>query len=401
MDVLVGRKDARILVPVNFSRRRDDEKALQVLLLSSKSSFIEQLRERLEPLTWEIREARSGAEALEVLHESGGIEVILLDPVLPDLLPTEFCGMVRERYPDIEILTMNTQTGHLLVSSAAPTPFASQLADLLYGRTPSPALQSLTLETELAKGPPETRKLRGMVGESAAMRRIYALVHKVAPRETTVLVTGESGTGKDLVAQEIHMISPRRKSPFVVVNCAAIPEALLEAELFGYAKGAFTGAMQSRIGRIHAAQGGTLFLDEIGDMPLALQSKILRFLEQGEVQRLGSNDNLKVDVRVVAATNAPLLKLVKEKLFREDLYYRLNVFPVTLAPLRERDGDVPRLAAVFAERFSPGVALAPDAIAALERHDWPGNVRELRNVMERASIMLGDSREITAAEILI
>ncbi len=388
-------------MPVNFSRRRDDEKALQVLLLSSKTSFIEQLRERLEPLTWEIREARSGAEALEVLHENGTIEVILLDPVLPDLLPTEFCGMVRERYPDIEILTINTQTGHLLVSSAAPTPFASQLADLLYGRTPSPALQSLTLETELAKGPPETRKLRGMVGESAAMRRIYALVHKVAPRETTVLVTGESGTGKDLVAQEIHMISPRRKSPFVVVNCAAIPEALLEAELFGYAKGAFTGAMQSRIGRIHAAQGGTLFLDEIGDMPLALQSKILRFLEQGEVQRLGSNDNLKVDVRVVAATNAPLLKLVKEKLFREDLYYRLNVFPVTLAPLRERNGDVPRLAAVFAERFSPGVTLTPDAVAALERHDWPGNVRELRNVMERASIMLGDSREITAAEILI
>ena len=385
----------------NTSRRQSDEKALQVLLLSAKPSFIDQLRERLEPLAWDVCEARSGAEALEVLHEKGTIEVLLLDPVLPDLLPTEFCGMVRDRYPEIEILTMNTQTGHLLVSSSAPTPLSSQLADLLYGRAPAPALKALTLETELARGPVETRQLRGMVGDSPAMRRTYALVHKVAPRDTTVLVTGESGTGKDLVAQEVHMISSRRKSPFVVVNCAAIPEALLEAELFGYAKGAFTGALQSRIGRIHAAQGGTLFLDEIGDMPLALQSKILRFLEQGEVQRLGSNDNLKVDVRVVAATNAPLLKLVKEKLFREDLYYRLNVFPITLAPLRERDGDLEKLATFFVEKFSPGVMLAPDAIAALDRHDWPGNVRELRNVMERASIMLGDARVITAAEILI
>ncbi len=388
-------------MPVDFSRRRDDEKALPVLLLSSKTSFLDQLRARLEPLKWEIFEARSGAEALEVLHDKGTIEVLLLDPVLPDLLPTEFCGMVRDRYPDIEILTMNTQTGHLLVSSSAPTTFASQLADLLYGRTAAPALKGLTLETELARGPWETRKLRGMIGDSPAMWRTYALVHKVAPRDTTVLVTGESGTGKDLVAQEIHMISARRKSPFVVVNCAAIPEALLEAELFGYAKGAFTGALQSRIGRIHAAQGGTLFLDEIGDMPLALQSKILRFLEQGEVQRLGSNDNLKVDVRVVAATNAPLLKLVKEKLFREDLYYRLNVFPITLAPLRERDGDVAQLAVFFAQKFSPGVTIGPDAFEALARHDWPGNVRELRNVMERASIMLGDAREIRAAEILI
>ncbi len=388
-------------MPVDFSRRRDDERALPVLLLSSKTSFLEQLRARLEPLRWEIYEARSGAEALEVLHEKGTIEVLLLDPVLPDLLPTEFCGMVRERYPEIEILTMNTQTGHLLVSSSAPTPIASQLADLLYNRAPAPALKALTLETVLAREPSDTPRLRGMVGDSAAMRRTYALVHKVAPRDTTVLVTGESGTGKDLIAQEIHMISARRKSPFVVVNCAAIPEALLEAELFGYSKGAFTGAMQSRIGRIHAAQGGTLFLDEIGDMPLALQSKILRFLEQGEVQRLGSNDNLKVDVRVVAATNAPLLKLVKDKLFREDLYYRLNVFPITLAPLRERDGDVAKLAAFFAEKFCPGIEIAPDALDALERHEWPGNVRELRNVMERASIMLGQSRAITGAEILI
>ena len=231
------------------------------------------------------------------------------------------------------------------------------------------------------------------------MQRVYALTHMVAARETTVLITGESGTGKDLVAQAIHQISPRRQAPYVVVNCAAIPEALLESELFGYAKGAFTGAMQSRIGRVHAAQGGTLFLDEIGDMPLALQSKILRFVEQGEVQRLGSNENMRVDVRVVAATNADLPSLVKQKLFREDLYFRLAIFPIKLSPLREREQDVAILAKFFVNKFCPGSLLTDEAIAVLENHRWPGNVRELRNVIERASIMAGSADKITANDI--
>jgi transcriptional regulator with PAS, ATPase and Fis domain len=233
------------------------------------------------------------------------------------------------------------------------------------------------------------------------MQQTYSMIHKVAPRDTTVLITGESGTGKDLVAQGIHALSARHKAPFVVVNCAAIPEALLEAELFGYAKGAFTGAMQSRMGRIHAAQGGTLFLDEIGDMPLALQSKILRFLEQGEVQRLGSNDNFKVDVRVIAATNAGLADLVKQKLFREDLYYRLAVFPIRMAPLRDRQSDVRALAEFFLNRFAPGMKLCADAVELLCRHRWPGNVRELRNVMERAVIVSGHPGRITVQDILL
>jgi transcriptional regulator with GAF, ATPase, and Fis domain len=186
----------------------------------------------------------------------------------------------------------------------------------------------------------------------------------------------------------------------VVINCAAIPESLLEAELFGYVKGSFTGAVQSRIGRIHAAHGGTLFLDEIGDMPLSLQSKILRFLEQGEVQRIGGNDNLKVDVRVVAATNADLMSRVKQGLFREDLYYRLAIFPIKLPPLRERDGDVIQLAEAFLAKFSPGVSLGVDAVQALEQHNWPGNVRELKNVIERSSIVVGGDREIMARHIL-
>jgi transcriptional regulator with GAF, ATPase, and Fis domain len=243
--------------------------------------------------------------------------------------------------------------------------------------------------------------LRGMVGDSDAMQHVFLMTQMVAPTDTTVLITGESGTGKDLIAQSIHMISPRQKYPFVVVNCAAIPEALLEAELFGYAKGAFTGAMQSRIGRIHAAHGGTLFLDEIGDMPLSLQSKILRFLEQGEVQRLGGNDNLKVDVRVVAATNADLKGLTQKKLFREDLYYRIAVFPIQLPPLRERLGDLGTLAHTFAAKFSPAATLSQDAVDTLYRHDWPGNVRELRNVIERASILAGANGDISARYILI
>jgi transcriptional regulator with GAF, ATPase, and Fis domain len=238
-----------------------------------------------------------------------------------------------------------------------------------------------------------------MIGDSEPMRRVYSLVRMVASRDTTVLVLGESGTGKDLAAQEIHLISPRRKQPFVVVNCAAIPEALLEAELFGYTKGSFTGAVQSRIGRIHAAHGGTLFLDEIGDMPLSLQSKILRFLEQGEVQRLGGNDNLKVDVRVIAATNADLKKRVEQGEFREDLYYRLAVFPIQLPPLRDRLGDLEELAVAFVAKYRPGLRISSEALENLRQQQWPGNVRELRNTIERATILAEYASDIRREHI--
>jgi transcriptional regulator with GAF, ATPase, and Fis domain len=244
-------------------------------------------------------------------------------------------------------------------------------------------------------------KLRSMAGNSAVMRRIGTTARMVAGRSTTVLITGESGTGKDLLAQEIHLISPRRSQPFVVVNCSAIPETLLEAELFGYTKGSFTGATQSRIGRIHAAHGGTLFLDEIGDMPLSLQSKLLRFLEQGEVQRIGGNDNLRVDVRVIAATNADIRKRVTDQQFRDDLFYRLAVFPMHLPPLRERMEDLEELVLTFAARFLPGSTVSQDALEVLSQHTWPGNVRELRNVIERATIYAGTSMEITAEHILL
>jgi transcriptional regulator with GAF, ATPase, and Fis domain len=240
-----------------------------------------------------------------------------------------------------------------------------------------------------------------MIGDSPAMQRIYKLTRMVATRDTTVLITGESGTGKELVAQEIHLLSPRRNEPFIVVNCSAIPETLLEAELFGYTKGSFTGAVQSRIGRIHAAHRGTLFLDEIGDLPLSLQSKILRFLEQGEVQRIGGNDNLKVDVRVVAATNADLKKRVAQQQLRDDLYFRLAVFPIHLPPLRDRLSDLPEMAYAFVSKFHPGVSLTPESLRVLEQHNWPGNVRELRNVIERATVLVGSGHEINPEHIIL
>lgn len=383
--------------------RAGDHQPVHILLVSPNSRLREQLREKIGVPRWNVVEAGSGAEALERLAESS-TEVLLLDPMLPDIVANEFTTLVLQRFPSIEILTLNAQTGHLLLANASPTPLASQLTDLIY----KGSIPDATLPYPLSRAIPQLREegearsgLRGMVGSSSAMQRVYRLTEMVARSETTVLITGESGTGKDLVAQAIHMISPRAKHPFAVVNCAAIPEALLEAELFGYAKGAFTGAMQSRIGRIHAAHGGTLFLDEIGDMPLSLQSKILRFLEQGEVQRLGGNDNLKVDVRVVAATNADLKTLAQQKLFREDLYYRLAVFPVQLPPLREREGDLRSLVEAFAAKFCPGVRIAPDVLDLLATHNWPGNVRELRNIMERASILLDGERTMTAKHILL
>jgi DNA-binding NtrC family response regulator len=389
-------------VPPLSKFRVDESNSIDVLLVSPNSRLRVQLREKLRQSRWNLTEAAGGAEALECLHESFS-EILLLDPLLPDLESSEFSAMVREQFPGVQILTVNSHTGQLVLGASSPTALSAQLTEVLYCGAQPNSVSPVQLRRNLAgnDGQAGIRGIRGMVGDTEPMRRVYELTNMVAGRDTTVLVTGESGTGKDLIAQAIHLISPRQKQPLVVINCAAIPEPLLEAELFGYVKGSFTGAVQSRIGRIHAAHGGTLFLDEIGDMPLSLQSKILRFLEQGEVQRIGGNDNLKVDVRVVAATNADLHGLVKQHLFREDLYYRLAIFPIKLPPLRERLGDVEKLAQAFLAKFCPTATLSAEAAESLRRHDWPGNVRELRNVVERASIFVGGEREILPQHILL
>ena len=388
------------VVPIGSAQ---DSAPINVLVVSPNNDLREELQEKLGLPRWNVRQATSGATALEVLRAHGDQDaILLLDPQLPDLEPVEFDGLVRERFPNVQVLMLNSQTGQLLVGSASPTSESTQLAEAINrGGSVRPSA-FLVRETEEQSYPAQDKiRLKSMIGDSDAMQRTYGAIRMVAVRDTTVLITGESGTGKDLVAQEIHLLSPRKKQPLVVVNCAAIPEALLEAELFGYTKGVFTGAVQSRIGRIHAAHGGTLFLDEIGDMPLSLQSKILRFLEQGEVQRLGGNDNLRVDVRVIAATNADLSKLVSEQKFREDLYYRLAVFPIHLPPLRDRIGDLEALALAFVTKYDPRLRLTGEALEVLQRHPWKGNVRELRNAVERATILAGSGRDIRAEHIVL
>ncbi len=250
--------------------------------------------------------------------------------------------------------------------------------------------------------PGERNEFEGIVGSSRALRGVLDQIRTVAPTDSTVLIEGETGTGKELIANAIHMHSSRRGRPFVKLNCAAIPLGLLESELFGHEKGAFTGAVMQKLGRFEAANGGTLFLDEIGDIPLESQAKLLRVLQEQEFERLGSTYTRRVDVRVVAATNQNLAMRVSEKEFRMDLYYRLNVFPIALPPLRLRPDDIPMLVAHFVHNYGARMSkqisrISKDAMQALKRHPWLGNVRELQNLIERAVILTkGDILQIPA-----
>jgi DNA-binding NtrC family response regulator len=234
------------------------------------------------------------------------------------------------------------------------------------------------------------------------MLEVSRRIRLVAPRTTPVLIEGPTGSGKELVAEGLHRLSPRSRKPFVAINCAAIPEALLEAELFGHTRGAFTGAVQGRVGRIESADGGTLFLDEIGEMPLALQAKLLRFVECGELQRVGENETVKVDVRIVAATHQALAEQTQSGAFRSDLYYRLAVFLIRTPSLTEHPEDIPELVAHFMEKMgrdAPVKHVDSEAQAKLAAHGWPGNVRELEHVLERAAILAGDESVLTPREI--
>jgi two-component system nitrogen regulation response regulator GlnG len=242
-----------------------------------------------------------------------------------------------------------------------------------------------------------------IVGNSPAMQQVYKLIGQVAPTSTTILITGESGTGKELAARAIFQNGSRANKPFIAINCAAIPENLLESELFGHEKGAFTGALAQRIGKFEQCDGGTLFLDEIGDMPMTTQTKILRVLQEGEFSRVGSNQSIKTDVRIIAASNKDLWQAVQRKEFREDLFYRLNVVRLNLPPLRERSTDIPLLVAYFINKFrlkqpTGPSQIADEALAAIQRSTWPGNVRELENCIQRAMV-LASGNTITLANL--
>jgi len=266
-------------------------------------------------------------------------------------------------------------------------------------------LSSVPARTRMEESVRNAPSAEEIVGKSAALRRVLGQAALVAPTDAVVLIQGETGTGKELVAREVHRLSSRSHRPFIKLNCAAIPSGLLESELFGHERGAFTGAIAQKMGRFEVADGGTLFLDEVGEIPVELQPKLLRVLQEQEFERLGSSRTIKVDVRLVAATNRDLVRMVQEQRFRDDLYYRLNVFPMHVPPLRDRPEDIPALVQYFVERFGRRMnrhieGIPNEAVAAMQRYAWPGNVRELANLIERAMILSpGPTLDVPIAEL--
>ena len=365
------------------------------ILVASPNRVVRQrVLESLRSPARKVEQASGGAEALGYL-ENGLWQVLFLDRSLPDLNAEELSATVRQRFPSVEIVLLDPVNGEENVAEQSffESAMRAPLSD------PPPAPSRMAAVNAIVQSP-----LPGMIGGSWTMQPVYRGARLLARRDTTVLITGPTGSGKELVARAIHDLSLRSSRAFVVINCAAIPEALLESELFGHTRGAFTGAMQSYGGRIQAAQGGTLFLDEVGDMPLSLQPKLLRFLEQKEVQRLGSCEVVHVDVRVIAATNARLLSLVRQGKFREDLYYRLCAFPIEIPPLRQRPEDIPQLAQYFLNKFSqrpPAPELSAEGAELLKSHPWEGNLRELQNVIERALILAEDEMMIRPEHMLM
>jgi DNA-binding NtrC family response regulator len=420
-------------------------RARTAILASADASFRQRLQQRLTGLRWQVREAETGAQAWAAA-DSSTPEAVIVDSWLPDLNVAEFLREFRGCFPRVDVLTPETggasdgprspyrqellyalrmsqdtdtaawntacdledaQPLHVASDTKKPPAVvqpehvSNQLADEREPmETAGPVLLSAPVATR--REAPAVEPLPELVGNAQCMREISRRIRLVAPRSTPVLIEGPTGSGKELVAEALHRLSTRNRKPFIAINCAAIPEALLEAELFGHTRGAFTGAVQGRVGRIEAADGGTLFLDEIGEMPLALQAKLLRFVECGELQRVGDNEAVKVDVRIIAATHRPLAKHAGEGAFRSDLYYRLAVFLIRTPALGDHIEDLPLLVNHFMEqlgRTEPVKRIDASAMARLKEHAWPGNVRELEHVLERAAILAGDNSEITADEI--
>ncbi len=370
-----------------------------VVLASADAGLRQRLNEGLTGLRWTVREAQGGADAMAQV-ETMRPEALLVDGWLPDLEVGEFSEQMSAMYPAMDVLRLDGD----IRSAGAKSPRRNELLHALrlaQEYAPAAAVPQEMLVVPAARVT-VTESLPEMVGDSATMLELARMIRLVAPRSATVLIEGETGTGKEVVAKAVHRLSARAAKSFTVLNCAAIPESLLEAELFGHTRGAFTGAVQSRTGRVEAAHGGTLFLDEIGEMPMALQAKMLRFLECGEIQRVGDNETMRVDVRVIAATHQHLEERSEAGTFRLDLYHRLAVFPLEVPPLRERLEDLPALVEFFLEQMGreiPRKQVGTGALQRLVEYEWPGNVRELKHVLERAVILAGDAPVIGADEI--
>ena len=422
------------------------------LVASADSSFRQRLNEILTGLRWQVREASGGADAW-TQAAAAVPEAVIVDSWLPDLSCTEFLKEFRNSFPGVVLLSadgtlsedgphgphrqellyalrrsqeidgpawtvapdfpqevpVTRVTSRVRVEGADGCPAGFVTNEPVRSKTEIAQLVLPASATNEKRSPAEERKLANagdrlpeFVGEAPCMLEVSRRIRLVAARSTPVLIEGPTGSSKELVAEALHRLSTRNRKPFVAINCAAIPEALLEAELFGHTRGAFTGAVQGRVGRIEAADGGTLFLDEIGEMPLSLQAKLLRFVESGELQRVGDNEMLKVDVRIVAATHQRLSQQTQTGAFRPDLYYRLAVFLIRTPALGDHLEDLPRLVAHFLDQMGREMPLKQvdaTALAKLAAHTWPGNVRELEHVLERAAILAGDTPVLTSQEI--
>jgi len=370
-----------------------DPKPVRVLIVDDNQAHAEALADGLETDGYRCRTVHSGGEALKMLAEES-YDAVLTDLVMPDLSGIDVLKEARRLQPDAAVLLV---TGHESVKTAVDAlrhgaaDYVTKPVDIGEMRARvAKAVESGRLRrdhVELQRQIDKRFGFEGILGSSPQMHRLFEILGQVSSTNATVLITGESGTGKELVARAIHQNSPRSTEHFVAVNCAALSEGLIESELFGHVRGAFTGAVGAKEGRILYADGGTLFLDEVGDMPLATQAKLLRVLETREVQPVGGNQVHKVDIRLIAATNRDLAEMVTSGEFREDLLYRLRVVTVGMPPLRDRKGDIPLLVDHFLTEFSAQHArsvrgISPEARTALLRYDWPGNVRELRNTIE-------------------
>jgi DNA-binding NtrC family response regulator len=367
-----------------------------ILVVDDEASNLESLERIFVKEGLDVLRAGGGKEALDIVRKRR-VDLVLTDLMMPGMTGVDLLKAVKQLSKETEVVVM-TAYGSVENAVGAMREGAYDFITKPLKRAQVLAVVgkvieklSLVAENRTLKAQLDATRRRPIVGQSLAMRRTFDVVHQAAPSVATVLLLGESGTGKELLARQIHDLSPRAGQPFIAVNCAAIPEGILEGELFGYEKGAFTGAVERRPGRFASADGGTLFLDEIGEIPLAVQVKLLRVLQEGEIERLGGKTH-KVDIRLVAATNRDLRKAVREGTFREDLFYRLNVIALTVPPLRDRRDDVPLLVDHFLNRFREKNqkqvgGCTRQAMDACVAYPWPGNVRELENAIERAVVL--------------
>ena len=378
----------------------------RILIVDDEASLRTVLSRALRKEGYEVVTAETGERALEILDASVQAEtrepfqLVISDVRMPGMNGMQVLEEIKRRYDDLPVVLL-TAHGTVDMAVQALKQGAFDFVTKPYERDEflsviNKALQQQEAETKESHG-------RGLIGKSEAIREVMAVIDRVADSPSTVLITGESGTGKELVATALHEKSSRKDAPFIRINCAAIPPTLIEAELFGHEKGAFTGAISQKPGRFELAHQGTLFLDEVGELPVEMQVKLLRALQEGTFERVGGVQTLEVDVRLIAATNLDLEEALKEGTFREDLYYRLNVVPVALPPLRERKEDIPELVEHFVAKFNERLerqvkGLCAPALALLAEHSWPGNIRELENIIER-TVLFTDADEIDVDDL--